>query len=389
MANLSLNNIFTVSVSANQIGFGQFNTSNLALFTHDTVGSGPNVSPTLATKGYAIYLSPTQAGIDFGTGSATYAMVNAIFAQQPNILAGGGYLVVIPFTGSGETLAVAITRTQGLVQYFGVMAAQLETQVDMLAAAAVIQALPLIGFFVSSTAADVASSGMLDLLRSGNFNQSRGLYFNDGTAQDTLNFMASYASAAMSVNFNGSNTTKTMHLKTLQAQMPDSTMTQTLLGQCQSAGVDCYPCFGQTLASTPVGKVFTSGTNTFFDDIYNLLWFVTSLQLASVNVLAQTANKIPQTEDGMLNLKQAERLVCKQAVANQFVAPGTWTNPTTFGNQADFLNNIAQVGYYIYSSPIALQSPVARAARQSPLVQIALKYSGAIHSGNIVVNVNP
>ena len=32
-----------------------------------------------------------------------------------------------------------------------------------------------------------------------------------------------------------------------------------------------------------------------------------------------------------------------QAVANGFLAPGTWDSSYTFGNQADFLNNIATV----------------------------------------------
>src|SRR5690242_17604835 len=137
MPQLSLSNVISISVSQTPTGISEFNTSNLALFTTDT----PTPSFT-----YKIYLDPSDVATDFGSGSTTYAMALSVFSQQPNILLPGGYLVIIPFTVS-ETLAAAITRTKTLVQYFGVMTTQIESQVDMLAAAAVIQANQMIGFF--------------------------------------------------------------------------------------------------------------------------------------------------------------------------------------------------------------------------------------------------
>lgn len=372
---LELSNVVTVSVSAAEAGAGEYNTSNLAIFTRDAA----NVS--FGTDGYKIYLSPKEVGVDFGTSSETFKMANTVFSQQPNILGGGGYLVVIPFL-SAETIDDAITRTQDLVQYFGIMCAEVTTSSNMLAAAAVVQALNKIAFWVSRTAADVDPGGMLDLLRSGGFTKSRGLFYGSATDTLALNMMAAYASRGLSVNFSGSNTTLTMHLKDLTGVFPDPSMTQTLLNKCQVAGVDAY------VSLQGVAKTFCSGANQFFDQVYNLQWFAGAIQIAGFNYLAQSSTKIPQTEAGMDGLKGAYRAVCEQARSNQYCAPGAWTSPDIFGVQSDFLANIGQVGYYIYSTPIAKQLQSDREDRKAPLVQIALKEAGAIHSSTVIVVVN-
>ena len=91
----------------------------------------------------------------------------------------------------------------------------------------------------------------------------------------------------------------------------------------------------------------------------------------------------------MDGLKAAYRLICEQAVTNGYVAPGSWTASMTFGVQALFLQQILQVGFYIFSVPVSQQSASDRTNRKSPLVQIALKEAGAFQSNNVVVNVNP
>jgi hypothetical protein len=478
--NLSLANIFNISIATPQVGVGAFNTSNLVIFSREAYAA------TFGTLGYQIYLSPTQVGVDFGSSSNTFAMANAIFSQQPNILANGGYLVVIPYLSSAqtntqlvsfpatpasgtfelsyngspssaiqfnanaaavqtavqsigalssaqvsgsvaagftivldgvvgvgfvftivsnsladsnnvsitplvtlivpgssaETLDQAILRTEGLVQYFGVMTAEIPTQQVQLAAARVIQPINKLLMLVDNMVADIMPGGTLDLLRSGGFTQSRGLYYGDILA-NALIFMAGYSGRGFSTNFSGSNTTQTMHLKTLAGVQPDPSLTQSYLNLAVNAGADVYGNF------QGVPKVFTSGANDFFDNQYNLQWFVGALLVAEVNSLAQTNTKIPQTEQGMDILKAAARQVSEQGVTNGFVAPGKWTNPSTFGNQADFLANIAQYGYYIYSVPLSQQSPAQRAARQAPLVQVAVKFAGAVQSGSMIVFVNP
>lgn len=380
MSQLNLSNIINISVSVASAGVGNFNTSNLAIFTHDTpTGSFP-------AAGFAQYTDPTQVALDFGTSSKTYKMALAVFSQQPNILSGGGQLVIIPFSGSGETLDVAITRTASLVQYFGVMqtdTAAVQTQTNVLAAAAVLQALVKIGFFVSFTEADIITGGMIDMLRSGSFTHSRGLYYGDSSSSglNALLMMAAYAGRALSTNFSGSNTTQTMNLKDLSGVLPDPSMTQTIYGEAAAAGADIYASI------QGVSKVICFGANKFFDQVYNQLWFVAAAQVAGFNFLAAASTKIPQTESGMDGLKGAYRAVCEQANTNQYIAGGRWTSPVIFGVPADLVANIAQRGYYLYSVPISQQSQADRLARKAPLLQIALKEAGAIQESDVIVNI--
>jgi hypothetical protein len=473
---LPVSNIINVSVAQQSPGLGAYNTSNLALFTDEA----PNLS-TFGSLGYAQYLSPTQVGIDFGTSSRTYIMANAVFSQQPNILLGGGQLVVILMTNAiqhvafsgtpasgtfelvynsnataainwndsastiqgkvqavaglsqvlvtgsmatslniqmagiyapltltttanslltsgsaaititittptaAQTLTSAINANANLVQFFGLMANENQSiigQTDLLASAAAIQALNKILFVVSNQSADIAPGGMLDLLRSGSLTQTRGLYYGDSSENNDLIMMASYAGLALSVNFNGSQTTITMNLKVLSGVQPDPTMTQTIFNSATTAGADTYVSF------QGVSGVSCSGANLFYDAVYNAQWLAGAIQVAAFNYLQQASTKIPQTENGMTGFKGAIRAVMQQSVVNGYCAPGSWTSPVTFGNQALFLQNVSQVGYYIFSSPVAQQLQTARAARQAPLVQIALKAAGAIQSANIIVNVN-
>src|SRR5271165_360356 len=100
---LPLTNIINISVAQGNLGVNAYNTSNLAIFTSENPGTG------FPGAGYQLYLTPGAVATDFGTSSTTYQMANAVFSQQPNILAGGGYLVIFTYTSS-ETLAAAITR---------------------------------------------------------------------------------------------------------------------------------------------------------------------------------------------------------------------------------------------------------------------------------------
>lgn len=376
-----ISTIVTVSVTNPPTAVNEYNTSNLALFTDEASGGGFD-----AGLGYALYSSPAQVGIDFGTSSRTYQMAVAIFSQNPNILLPGGQLIVILL--DGDTLGEAITRTQGTVQYFGVMQTATiteQTEADVLAAAAIIQALPLIGFFVSYDPASVAVNGTIDKLRSGLFTQSRGLYYQDSTDSgiNAMLMMAAYAGRLLSVVFSGSLTTITMNLKQLATILPDPNIDATNLALARTAGADVY------ISIQGSSEVLSSGENQFVDNVYNQLWLAGALQVQYFNYLAQTSTKILQTEDGMNGLKGALRQIMLEAVGNGYLAPGSWNSPTTFGNLTDFQNNITQFGFYIYSTPVAQQTQANREDRIAPLVQIAAKLAGAIQSGSVIVVINP
>jgi hypothetical protein len=137
-----------------------------------------------------------------------------------------------------------------------------------------------------------------------------------------------------------------------------------------------------------VPKVLASGANEFFDEVYNLCWFIGEIEVAGFNVLATTSNKIAQTESGMSILKGAYARVCEAAIRNAYIAPGAWNSPDRFGDPEAMLRNIVEAGYYIYSLPVNLQDQPEREARIAPLVQIAIKQAGAIHKSNVLIYVN-
>lgn len=368
---INISNVINVSVATPPAGILPYAINNLACFTKDT--------PTGSIDVYASYTSPTEVAADWGTDSNVYAASVAIFGQSPNILSGGGVFVVIPMVAQ-ETLATAITRTKDLVYYGGFAETWGADASETLAAAAVAQTARKLYFVASSTSSDLdGADGLLFKIQDQNLTQTRGLYYSNGT--DLATFKWAYAGRAMSTNFSGTNTTQTMHLKQLSGVSSDN-ISQTILNKAKAVGADVYVSIAGTSC------VFSTGANEFFDNIYNLNWFIGAIEVAGFNFLRTTSSKIPQTESGMDGLKGAYRTVCVQAQANRFVAPGIWTSADTFGNPDDFRRNIQDYGYYIYSLPVNQQLVADRAARKAPVAQVAIKAAGAIHSSDVIIYLN-
>lgn len=380
MSSLNISNVITVSVSTPPTGLSAYQVNNLAIFTKE---APVNVAITASNPG--IYTSIVDVGDDWGTGSEVYEQAVAIFSQSPNILDGGGQLIVSPMQ-SGDLLATVVPALFGVVFFGGALyAGYAPNNAELEAAAAACETIR-VKLFVSQyqTSALTATTGIFDILHEDGVEHTRKLLYTvGGTALAARIMAAAYAGRGMSVNFEGNATTNTMHLKPLATIDADTGITQAILGTCQTLGVDVYP----SIAGRAV--VFCSGGDDFFDNVYNLDWLVWQLQVAGFNALATTGTKLPQTEPGIAVLKGAYLDVLSQAVANGFVAPGEWNSPELFGNPQDLIRNIAELGFYLYSQPVNQQSQAAREAREAPLIQIAVKYAGAVHSSSVIVYVNP
>jgi hypothetical protein len=372
MSMISITNVINVSVQLPPSGLAPYSINNLVCFTKDT--------PVVALTGpYAAYTSALDVADQWGTGSAVYAAATSVFSQSPNILSGGGLFIVVPMLPA-ETLDDAIVRAQSLVYFGGCSYTYSLASGEALDAAVVAEASRKLLFITSSTSADLLSGGLFYDIHDQKLQHARCLFHTSAGALAAYRW--AYAGRGMSVNFSASNTTLTMQLKQLTGVSSDAGLTQTLLGQAKTIGADCYA----NIAGR--ASLLSHGANGFFDDVYNLDWLVGALQVSGFNYLAQTSTKIPQTEAGMDGLKGAYRRACDQAVANGFVAPGSWTSPDTFGSPADFIRNVGDFGYYIYSSPVATQLPADRAQRKAPAVQVAIKYAGAIHTSDVIVYIN-
>jgi hypothetical protein len=374
--NLSLSNVINVTVQGTPSGLGLPNINTLCLFSSETPDEA-------FTDDYKIYKSPADVATDFGDDSDAYAIALAVFSQNPNILTTGGYLVIVPRESGTEKIQTAIARVIDQVYFFGVLVDEdLSAGTDFTDLATYMQTIDKLLFFGSATSADiVATTGRFDVVRTSGQNHVRCLYYTIGDAEAVL-MAAAYAGRALSTAFDGSLTCQTMHLKGLATIDADSGIDQTALNTAVAAGADTYV----SIAGVP--GLFCSGGNVFFDEIYNELWFKAALQVAGFNFLRQTNSKIPQTENGMDGLKNAYREVCRQAVKNGFLSPGSWTSPDSFGSREALIRCVKDIGYYVYSSPVADQSQADREDRKAPLIQIAAKAAGAIHSSDIVVTVN-
>lgn len=384
MSMIDISNVVTISLVTSPAGLAPYSINNLVCFTKEAP-----VVPL--TADYAVYASASDVLTQFGTGE-TYNAAVAVFSQSPNVISGGGFFIVIPML-TNEVLEQAIARAEGLV-YFGACSHTFALGVtgptgytgatgdnlEALRAMAVAESSGKLLFLSTALTADLTTPGLAFKAKDLTYDHSRVLFHTVSAELDA--FRWGYAGRAMSTNFSGSNTTSTMNLKTLAGVASDTGITQTLLNAAKAVGADCYVNIaGQAC-------VMSYGANEFFDDVYNLDWIVGALEVAGFNYLRTVGTKIPQTEQGMDGLKGAYRRVITQAITNGFVAPGTWTGADTFGSPEDFHRNIADFGYYMYSVPVSQQAVADRADREAPVVQIALKFAGAIHSSAVIISVN-
>ena len=386
MANLSLSNVINVTLVPTARGLSEFNTANLLLYSTESPISD-------FTEEYRVYRNVSMVAEDFGVNSLTYKMALGVFSQAPNILSNSGALIIAP-KQDDESQIEAFNRLKSEVLFCGWMTtdtiandilANYETEsssastVSTTVSRAVNAENNKINFVVSNLEMDI--DGAFTGIKNASLTKTRCLYYG-GTETEAKVMMAAYASRAMSTIFEASLTTQTMHLKPLTGIEADVTMTETMLEKCKSAGVDTY------VSIEGVACVFSTGANGFFDEVFNELWFVNAIQVAGFNYLRQTGTKIPQTERGMDGLKNAYTQVCVRGINNGFLAPGTWTSSDTFGNPDTFRRNVETSGFYVYSTPVAQQSKADREDRKAPLVQIAIKTAGAIHSTNVMIYVN-
>lgn len=326
--------------------------SNVITFTSKKLGSSSSV-----------VLSSGDSGTDITTsdylnvaGGSTVAGVNA----------------------TGETLAEAITRTYGKIAYTGVMCAKYMADDEITAANTVVSANDLIFVNVWYSADDIL--GVCNTIKSASLNKTRCLVYTSGYESAKL-MMAAYVGRGFSENFEGSNVSQTMNLKTLNNVEPDLNLTQTDYNNAEDAGVDLYISYEGDPA------VVSNGANDYFDVVYENMALKFYVQMGLYNALKTVGTKIPQTEAGVSVLKNAMGNVFKQFVRNGIIAPGKWNSAQTFGDPETFRANIANQGWYVYSMPIAEQSQAQREARIAPYIQGACKRAGAIHEADVLVVV--
>ncbi len=123
----------------------------------------------------------------------------------------------------------------------------------------------------------------------------------------------------------------------------------------------------------------------FIDTVIGADAMSLDIQTEVFNTLYSNTSKIPQTDGGMTQLCLAAETACLRFVDNGYLAAGVW-NTSGFGG-LDTGEWLAK-GYYVYAARISSQSAADRAARKAPLLQIAAKAAGAIHTADVLITVN-
>lgn len=327
-------------------------TNNTLVFSSKKVGSESSV-----------VLSTSTTGTDIS--AADYLNISAGTTQQGK-------------NATGETIEDAIQRVKSKVRFTGVISTLWQEDSAVQATSAYINANDYIYLNVWSDTA--AIEGICTQIASASQNKTRCLVYTNGLENAKL-ALAAYAGRAFSVNFSGSATSQTMMLKTLVNVQPDSGITQNDYTAAKKAGVDLYVSYEGDAG------VFSSGGNKYFDVVYENLALKYAIQANMYNSLKTTNTKVPQTEAGMAVLRNAMGQVFEQFVRNGVIAAGKWNSPQTFGDPSTFIDNIANQGWYVYSTPIAEQLQSEREQRIAPMIQGACKRSGAIHEADIMVLV--
>lgn len=318
----------------------------------------------------------TESGVTISAVTSPAEGVTDIYAEE--YLNGASVTTTEGTNASGQTLAEAVKAAQQQVYFGGVLTTQFADDETYQANAAALQAMDLVYFETMQSLKDMAITGAA--IKSAGLGKTRTLAYSNNPI-DAKIAIATYASIASSVNYSGSDTALTMNLKTLTGVNADSGLSDSYVLSAANNGVDIYGNTGG------LNVVYSNDNNGYTDDIKNNLWFKKAIEVAGFNYLRQTNTKIPQTEQGMTGLKSAYGRVCETSIRNGVTAPGTWNTPIPFGDPETFARNIEERGYYIYSIPVAKQSQTDREARKAPLVQIALKMSGAFHFSEVIINV--
>jgi hypothetical protein len=301
------------------------------------------------------------------------AGVNYLNAASATVFQGSS-----EYTGR-ERLQDALARLSGKV-FFGVALPLFdETDDNLMASIEFLSPKPTMLAIVKDNQSYLNDGALFDRIRQKGQTNARCLFY--GHPIEKFIFAAAYLSSYMTTNFNGSDTLRNLHSKSLVGLSPDSTVDQTLLEKAQSVGADVY------VSTAGVGAVFCSGTNEWFDTKYGLNALRIALENVSFTTL-RTGSRVPQTTVGVTIFENAYRSVCLAFSRAGLIGPGSWTLPYSFGDSDDFRDSIERTGIYIYTDPLGSQLQSNRKRRIKPTTYIAIKLQGAFNKDFIYIIKN-
>lgn len=184
---------------------------------------------------------------------------------------------------------------------------------------------------------------------------------------------------AVSTNWRGSNTAKTIKFKT-QVTRSDSGITINEANKCRRLGINFYTDYD----GIPLLAEGVMVGGKFIDEAMGLDAYVDAQQKAVFNYI-KSVPKVPQTDKGTASIISQMIPVAQEFIRNGFLAPGKWNGqPVGELETGDYLDD----GYYFYADSFDLQSQTDREQRLGMPINHAIKLAGAIHSIDVIISFN-
>lgn len=369
---------------------GVANVISTALGSHGNCGWNQTYNQFTITSSTTGTSSTVSFGSSTGSGTDIHSLIGSDDGQ-------GGYAVAGLAAETIESAVSTLISTSNA--WYGLVIAPLGYAVaaaDLVNVATIIEAASPRRLFVI-TSSDVncynsaSTTDVAYLIQAGGYNHTAVQFSTAGNG--TLN---PYAGASLfglqaSVNFTAQNSTITLMYKN-EPSIVAETLTETQASALAAKNCNVFVNYSSpTTSPTAIVQFGKVGSGQYIDTIVGTDWLQNALQTALFNVLYTTATKVPQTDKGVGLLVNAAETIMSSSVYNALMAPGTWTGPnfgsTANGNPLLATGATLSKGYLIYVAPIATQTAAQRAARQAPVIQIAAKLGGAIHTASMVVSV--
>ncbi|EPS5421702.1 TPA: DUF3383 domain-containing protein [Klebsiella michiganensis] len=332
------------------------------------------------------YSAIEDIGDDFGVDSPEYEAATIFFSQspKPTLVYIGRWAKTLAEgeAGAVETMLQAVNASLQYTNWYGLAIADSAdlVEADVISVAAAIEASSLSRILaVTTDDVNVLVAGNTDNIGYKLKAAGYGRTFWQYSSSSKFAAISAFG-RAFTVNFTGNNTTITLKFKT------EPGVTYETLTTAQAAAIDAingnvYVYYANDTAIIQQG-VMANGD--FFDERHGLDWLQNYVQTNLYNLLYTSPTKIPQTDAGVTRLMTNVEASLDQAVNNGLIAPGVWNGgPIGQIESGDTLTK----GYYVYADAVANQAQSDREARKSPVIQAAIKLAGAIHYGDVQINV--
>lgn len=369
------------AITVSNMNFGACaNLNAVAAVVQAALDAGPHLA-TFTWTGSQFILKSNSTGaastIGYPTAPAAGTDMKALFG----LVAADGARKVDGI--AAESALAAVTAIDGMATYFyGLMIAYSAlVDADHLAVAAYVEAASRDHLYGLTTQAATAidPNSVADI-----GSQLQALGYKKSFCQYSSS--SAYAVASMfgrvlTTDFNANNSTITLMYK----QEPGVTAESLTTAQANALDAKRYNYFAAFDNSTAIIVGGTCAGDAYIDEMVGLAWFTNRVQTDVYNLLYTSPTKIPQTDAGNQQIANKVAESCGAAVSNGLLGAGTWASDG-FGQlkRGDYL----PAGFYIYTPPIATQSQADREARKSVPIQIAAKLAGAVHTVDILINVN-